>query len=91
MHVHSNLPSRGVRILALMCLGGASGLASAPALADLAPALDRLSVSVGVLSADPKLNLSLNSTYGDLGSGDMGLGKETMPRIKANLMIKIRY
>ena len=87
MNVHINLPRRGARLLVFMCVGGASGLAALPSLADLAPALDRLSVSVGVLSADPKLNLSLNSTYGDLGSGDMGLGKETMPRIKANLMI----
>jgi len=57
------------------------------AFADLSPALDRLSVSVGVFQADPKFDVSVNTPYGVLRSGDIRLNKESIPRIKADLMI----
>jgi hypothetical protein len=60
---------------------------SMPALAELSPALDRISISAGVFSADPTFMTSLNSKYGNFQSGDMGLGKETMPRVKAEIII----
>jgi hypothetical protein len=70
-----------------MATSAASFMMATPALAELSPALDRVSISAGVLHADPTLNVSLNSQYGSLGTGDVGLGDEKMPRIKANLMI----
>jgi hypothetical protein len=73
--------------LARMTVLGTSLVLGVPAWAELSPALDRVSVSVGVLRADPNLNINLGTAYGSLGTGDVGLGQETMPRIKANLMI----
>ena len=81
------LPRRGARILALMAASGSSLMISMPASAELSPALDRISISAGVFKADPKFNAGLNTQYGNLQSGDIGLGEETMPRIKADIMI----
>jgi hypothetical protein len=87
MNTHMPLSRRGVRKLALMVASGASLVMSMPALAELSPALDRFSISAGVLRADPNINVNLSTAYGNLGTGDVGLGKETMPRIKANIML----
>jgi hypothetical protein len=87
MNDHMHLPCRGVRIFVLMAASSASLITTTPALAELSPALDRVSISAGVLHADPTLNVALNSQYASLGTGDVRLGPETMPRIKANLMI----
>jgi len=78
---------RGARILALMAASGSSLMISMPASAELSPALDRISISAGAFRADPKFNASLNTPYGNLQSGDIGLGIETMPRVKADIMI----
>jgi hypothetical protein len=80
-------PRRGVRILALFAVSGASLVLAMPASAELSPALDRISISAGVFRADPKFNTSLNTAFGNLQSGDIGLGAETMPRYKADIMI----
>jgi hypothetical protein len=87
MKTHITRPYRGRYCLTRMALLGTGFLIVVPAWAELSPALDRVSVSVGVLRADPNLNVNLATPYGSLGTGDVGLGKETMPRIKANLMI----
>lgn len=87
MKTRNDLAPRRVRILQLLAVAGASLTMSSAAFADLSPALDRLSVSVGVFQADPKFDVSLNTPYGVLRSGDIGLNKESIPRIKADLMI----
>lgn len=81
------LPRRGARILALMAASVSSLMISMPASAELSPALDRISISAGAFRADPKFNSSLYTQYGNLQSGDIGLGMETMPRVKADIMI----
>ena len=81
------LTRRGARILALIAASGSSLLISMPASAELSPALDRISISAGAFRADPKFNASLITPYGTLQSGDIGLGMETMPRVKADIMI----
>jgi len=70
-----------------MAACGASLMMSMPAWAELSPALDRISISVGAFRADPTFSTSLNTQYGNLQSGDIAIGMETMPRIKADLMI----
>jgi hypothetical protein len=60
---------------------------SMPALAELSPALDRMSISIGAFTADPTFVASLNSQYGNLQTDNMGLGNKVMPRIKADIMI----
>lgn len=87
MHAHMTQPYRGIRFFTLATLSSASLVLSMPVAAELSPALDRVSVSVGVFRADPKINTSLNTSYGSFGTGDIELGKETMPRIKADIMI----
>ena len=87
MNTHITLPRRGARILTLMAASGASLMIPLPASAELSPALDRISISAGVFRADPKFNTSLNTPFGNLQSGDIGLGMETMPRVKADIMI----
>ena len=87
MNKHMTFPPRGVRNLLLMAGSAATLLMAMPARAEMSPALDRFSISAGVLSADPKINVALSTAYGNLGSGDVVLGQETMPRIKANLML----
>jgi hypothetical protein len=83
----NTLPRRSARAFALMAAAISSLTISLPASAELSPALDRFSVSAGVFRTEPKLNLSLHTQYGTLQSGDIGLGMETMPRVKADIMI----
>jgi hypothetical protein len=87
MNVHLIPPYGRMRVITLSILTGGSVMGSMPVFAELSPALDRVSISAGVLRTDPTINVSLNSAYGNLGTGDVGLGKETIPRIKADLMI----
>jgi len=87
MNAHIAFLRPGLRTFALMAASAASLLMATPALADLSPALDRASISVGVFHADPKLDASLNTQYGNLHTGDVTLGKETLPRIKADLIL----
>jgi hypothetical protein len=87
MNTHIIHSHRGGCHRAHMALLGASFWIAVPAWADSPPALDRASISVGVLRADPSLNVNLGTAYGSLGTGDVGLGTQTLPRIKANLMI----
>ncbi|MDQ0017079.1 hypothetical protein J2W23_005488 [Variovorax boronicumulans] len=76
------------RFGALGALVGSGFLfATAPALADPSPALDRFSLSVGGFSADPKLNASVATPYGTLQTGDIKPGRVTMPRITADLLL----
>ena len=82
-----SFPRRAARIFALMVALGSSLMISMPASAELSPALDRISFSAGVFRADPKFNASLNTPYGNLQSGDIVLGMETMPRVKGDIMI----
>lgn len=87
MNEHETPQLRAVRALALTVASGAILMTSMPAFAELSPALDRMSVSIGAFSADPTFVASLNSQYGNLQTDKMGLGNETMPRVKADIMI----
>lgn len=87
MNTPNHLSHRGVRTLVLMTIAGASGMIAMPALADLAPALDRVSISLGVFHADPKIGASLLTPYGNLETGDIALGKKTLPRIKVDAIL----
>ena len=75
------------RIFSLSTLFAAIFTISMPTSAQLSPALDRFSVSVGAFQADPNFNGNFNTAQGSLQSGDVNLGRETMPRIRADLLI----
>ncbi len=87
MNAHIHFSRRGARTLFLLATLGANWMMATPALADLAPALDRVSISVGVFHADPKIGAAWVTPYGNLETGDIALGKETLPRIKADVML----
>jgi hypothetical protein len=87
MNAHETLQQRTKRTFALAVASGAILMMSMPALAELSPALDRMSISVGAFGADPTFVVSLNSRYGNLQTDNMGLGNQAMPRVKADIMI----
>lgn len=87
MNFFKTLPHHGLSILALVATSGAGLMMSMPASAELSPALDRISISAGAFRADPKFSAALSTPYGTLQSGDIGLSMETMPRVKADIMI----
>ncbi|WP_256856584.1 hypothetical protein [Variovorax sp. KK3] len=60
---------------------------STAAVAQVSPALDRFSLSVGAFDAKPTVNAAVNTPYGTLGSGDLEGGRVTMPRISADFLI----
>ncbi len=60
---------------------------SMPASAELSPALDRISISAGAFRTDPTFTALLNTPDGDLQSGDIKLGKKTLPRVRADIII----
>jgi hypothetical protein len=87
MHARFTLTHPGARTFTFIAVAGAGLLLSLPASAELSPALDRASISVGAFLADPTFNASLNTPYGRLQSGDISLGEEAMPRIKADIIL----
>ena len=87
MNVDHPLRQRGSRVLALTTISGASLMMSMPVFAELSPALDRISISAGAFRTDPTFSALLNSPNSNLQSGDIGLGKKTLPRVRADIMI----
>ena len=74
-------------MLALMLTYGAGLVVAMPASAELSPALDRVSISVGAFSANPEFNASVSTPYGNLQSGDITLGEKIMPRVKGEIIL----
>lgn len=55
--------------------------------ADLSPALDRGSISIGELLTNPKIDVGISTPYGNVQTGDVSLGKQKMPRVKAEIIL----
>jgi hypothetical protein len=70
-----------------MVTSGAVLMVPRPALAELSPALDRISISVGAFIANPEFNASINTPYGTLQSGEVALGEKIMPRVKGEIIL----
>ncbi len=88
MNAHLNLSSRaGIRLILLMATSVAGLTVEMPASAELSPALDRVSISVGAFVANPTFNASVNTPYGILQSGDLALGEKVMPRVKGEIIL----
>jgi hypothetical protein len=87
MNAHFNVPRRGASTLAFMVTSGASLMVSIPASAEISPALDRISISVGAFIANPEFNSSINTPYGILQSGNISLGEKVMPRLKGEIIL----
>lgn len=58
-----------------------------PALAQMSPALDRFSVSLGAFSAKPEIDASVGNSSGSLNSGEIDGKRKTMPRITGEFLL----
>jgi hypothetical protein len=76
-----------LRSCVLAAAAGAGFAMSTGAFAQVSPALDRFSFSVGAYDAKPTFNAAVNTPYGRLDSGDFEGSRVTMPRISADLLI----
>lgn len=61
--------------------------ASAPALADPSPALDRVSVSVGAFRAEPTFSAGVDTPYGSVDTPDRRHSDVTIPRVRADILL----
>lgn len=70
-------------------LGGAVALACGcgSALAQMSPALDRISLSVGAFSAKPDISTAVGNSFGALNIGDVDGKRKTMPRISGEFLL----
>ena len=65
----------------------AAALACAPAQAQMSPALDRFSLSVGAFSARPEISAAVGNRWGSLGVDGAEGERKTMPRISGEFLI----
>lgn len=63
------------------------GLAGGSASAQVSPALDRFSFSVGAFQAKPTLSARVNTQDGALSTGDVHASSVTVPRITADVLL----
>lgn len=87
MNTPLSLSATQTRTLAHLAAVAAAWFVSMPALAQLSPALDRVSVSLGAFQTDPKFDVSMNTPYGRLQSGEINMGDDTLGRIKADVIL----
>ncbi|WP_399681652.1 hypothetical protein [Xenophilus sp.] len=69
--------------LAGIAVLGAAGAAHA----QMSPALDRFSLSVGAFSAKPEVSAAVGNRWGSLSTGDLDAGRKTLPRISGEFLI----
>jgi len=82
-----HLALRGAMMLGV--LGMAT--AAATARAEPSPTLDRVSISVGAFSADPRINIGADTQFGRIDAPESKQSHTTIPRIKADLLIGDRH
>ncbi len=82
-----HLALRGAMMLGV--LGMAT--AGATARAEPSPTLDRVSISVGAFSADPRINIGADTQFGRIDAPASNPKHTTIPRIKADLLIGDRH
>jgi len=72
---------------------GVLGMATAAATARAAPSptLDRVSISVGAFSADPRINIGADTQFGRIDAPESKPSHTTIPRIKADVLIGDRH
>ncbi|MEG2030104.1 MAG: hypothetical protein RR376_05565 [Janthinobacterium sp.] len=93
MSVPARLSPPRLRHLALRSamMLGILGVAAATARAEPSPALDRVSVSVGAFSADPRINIGADTQFGRIDAPESKQSHTTIPRVKADLLIGDRH
>ena len=82
-----HLALRGAMMLGV--LGMAT--AAATARAEPSPTLDRVSISVGAFSADPRINIGADTQFGRIDAPESKPSHTTIPRIKADVLIGDRH
>lgn len=82
-----HLALRGAMMLGVLGIA----MAAATARAEPSPALDRVSISVGAFSADPRINIGADTQFGRIDAPESKQSHTTIPRIKADLLIGDRH
>jgi hypothetical protein len=65
----------------------ALALHAVPSAAQVSPALDRFSISIGAFYAEPKINAGIGNRWGYLDSGDIKADRKSLPRVNAEVLI----
>lgn len=76
-----------LRSMIFAALAISTGFISQNSWADVSPALDRFSLSVGGFHVKPEIGARLGTQYGSLDSGDHKTNTVTLPRISADLLL----
>ena len=82
-----HLALRGAMMLGVLGIA----TAAATARAEPSPALDRVSISVGAFSADPRINIGADTQFGRIDAPESKPSHTTIPRVKADLLIGDRH
>ncbi len=82
-----HLALRGAMMLGVLGIA----TAAATARAEPSPALDRVSLSVGAFSADPRINIGADTQFGRIDAPESKQSRTTIPRVKADLLIGDRH
>lgn len=73
--------------LSVLVTACAFGFIATPSYADVSPALDRVSVSVGGFRAEPKFGARVGTDVGTLDTGEFKTDSVTMPRVKVDVLL----
>ena len=82
-----HLALRGAMMLGVLSMA----TAAATARAEPSPTLDRVSISVGAFSADPRINIGADTQFGRIDAPESKQSHTTIPRIKADVLIGDRH
>ena len=82
-----HLALRGAMMLGVLGIA----TAAATARAEPSPTLDRVSLSVGAFSADPRINIGADTQFGRIDAPESKQSRTTIPRVKADLLIGDRH
>ncbi|MHA4866862.1 hypothetical protein ACXZ1M_04100 [Duganella sp. PWIR1] len=72
-----------IYVAALLALGAGS----TSAFAQMSPALDRASISVGAFHTEPRIDYQGDTNYGRIDTGTYETKSVTLPRVKASLLL----
>lgn len=81
--VRHTIRPHAIYVAALLALGAAS----TSSFAQMSPALDRASVSVGAFYTEPRISYEGDTNYGRIDTGTYEAKEVTLPRVKASLLL----
>ena len=77
----------GRAALALLALGACTATAWAQTAPTVSPALDRMSLSIGAFSAEPKVGAAIGNGRATYDTGTYDTGRKTLPRVSGEFLL----